>query len=204
MIEEYRTPARASEHEIPKIKGSRFIARAAPVAGEAEAETLVAAARRDHPDARHHCSAWRLRPEGAVFRADDDGEPSGSAGRPILREIEGRGLVDAAVVVVRYFGGVKLGVGGLVRAYAAAAAGALEAAGVRTVAVTRRVRVTHGYELSGAVSGAAAAMGLAPEASEYGAEVRVEFEVPVARLDAFLREIADRTAGQATVEVMNP
>jgi uncharacterized YigZ family protein len=203
MIEEYRTPAGAAEHEIPKIKGSRFIARAAPTRSAIEAEALVEAARRDFPDARHHCSAWRLDPAGGTFRANDDGEPSGSAGRPILREIEGRDLVDATVVVVRYFGGVKLGVGGLVRAYGSAAAAVLDRAGIRTVAVTRRVRVRHAYDLSGAVTGAAAALGLTAEASEYGAEVRAEFEVPVGRLPAFLREIADRTAGQATIEVLN-
>ncbi len=195
----YRTPAVSAEHEIARIKGSRFIGRAAPAEGEDEANALVEAARRDHPDARHHAWAWRLGPGSGRFRYSDDGEPSGSAGRPILAQLDGRELVNAAVVVVRYFGGTKLGVGGLARAYGSAAAAALDRAGVRTVTVTRALRIVFAYELSGAVQGVLAAWSLVPEASDYGEAVGITVRVPAGRAGAFVREIRDRTAGRAEV-----
>ncbi len=201
MRESYRTLAGSLEHEPPKIKGSRFIARVAPCGSAAEGEALVAEARIAYPDARHHCWAWRLGPEGAEFRSGDDGEPSGSAGRPILQQIEAHELTDVAVVVVRYFGGVKLGVGGLIRAYGGAAAEALARAPVRTVVVTRTVTVAYPYELSGAVQGAVAAAGLAPADSDYEAQVVQRFAVPLRQVEAFVRELRDRTAGQARITV---
>ena len=121
MLETYRTVATRVSHEIPKIKGSRFIATVAPAGSRAAAEAIVEALRDCHPGARHTCFAYRLGAAGDVFRYADDGEPSGTAGRPILRQIEGRGLTAMVVVVTRYFGGTKLGAGGLLRAYAAAA-----------------------------------------------------------------------------------
>lgn len=115
-----------------KDKGSRFLAFAYPVFSEAEVKPLVDALKAEYYDARHHCYAWRLgieaSEEGERSRANDDGEPSGSAGRPILGQILSRGLTNLLVVVVRYFGGVKLGVPGLIAAYKAATLDALAAA----------------------------------------------------------------------------
>ena len=114
--------------EPEPTKGSRFIATAVPVADEDAAKAALAQLRAEMPDATHHCSAWRIAAP-SLERANDDGEPGGSAGRPILSAIQGRNLVNVAVIVTRYFGGTKLGVGGLVRAYGAAAAAVLDAAG---------------------------------------------------------------------------
>ncbi|MCA9739293.1 MAG: YigZ family protein, partial [Gemmatimonadetes bacterium] len=122
------TVARAVRVEIPRIKGSRFIADLVPVSDAAQADAAVDAARAAFPDARHHCFAWRVGARGDTFRFGDDGEPAGSAGRPILQHLEGLDVTDAVLVVTRYFGGTKLGVGGLIRAYGGAAAAALEAA----------------------------------------------------------------------------
>lgn len=115
-------PAREAEAET-LVRKSRFIARAAPAASREEALALVERARQDHPEARHHCWAYVIGAPGRATSAamNDDGEPSGTAGRPILNVIEHKGIGDVAVVVIRYFGGVKLGAGGLVRAYAGAA-----------------------------------------------------------------------------------
>ena len=133
----------------PRDLGSRFLALAAPVCEEAGARAVLQERERQMFDAAHHCSAWRLR--DGTGRANDAGEPSGSAGAPILAAIDGAGLVDCCVVVTRYFGGTKLGVGGLVRAYGEAAALALEGAprrgGVRAV----RLRVRYPYEHTAAV-----------------------------------------------------
>lgn len=118
----YPVPEREAEAETG-VRRSRFIARAAPVVSREEALAFVDRARHDHPEARHHCWAYVIGAPGRATSAamNDDGEPSGTAGRPILGVIEHKGIGDLAVVVIRYFGGVKLGTGGLVRAYAGAA-----------------------------------------------------------------------------------
>ena len=114
-----------------KDNGSRFIALAYPVESEAEVKEIVQRLKKEYHDARHHCYAYRLGLDGEPWRANDDGEPSGSAGRPILGQIDSAGLSDILVVVVRYFGGIKLGIPGLIRAYRTSTADAL--AGARVV-----------------------------------------------------------------------
>ena len=99
-----------------KDNGSRFIALAYPVGTEEEIKETVSSLKKEYHDARHHCYAYRLGYRGDIFRANDDGEPSSSAGRPILGQIDSLGLSDVLVVVVRYFGGIKLGIPGLIRA----------------------------------------------------------------------------------------
>ena len=108
-----------------KDNGSRFIAFAIPVESEEEVKELVAGFRKEYHDARHHCFAYRIGADGQTWRANDDGEPSGTAGRPILGQIDSAGLSDILVVVVRYFGGIKLGVPGLIRAYKTSSAEAI-------------------------------------------------------------------------------
>lgn len=111
--------------------GSRFLAFAWPVESEEEVKQIVASLKKEYHDARHHCYAYRLGKDGQTWRANDDGEPSGSAGRPILGQIDSAGLSDVLVVVVRYFGGIKLGIPGLIRAYKTSTAEALASAPVR-------------------------------------------------------------------------
>lgn len=113
-----------------KDNGSRFIALAYPVESEEEIKQHVDRVRREYHDARHHCYAYRLGLDGSVWRANDDGEPSGSAGRQILGQIDSLGLSDVLVVVVRYFGGIKLGIPGLIRAYKNSTADALANAAI--------------------------------------------------------------------------
>ncbi|MEH6590639.1 MAG: YigZ family protein [Halioglobus sp.] len=127
----YQVPAADFEHEYV-VKKSRFIARLVPVLSREEAMAGVAQARRDYPDARHHCWAFLIgRPEDAATAGmNDDGEPSGTAGKPILNVLQHGHLGDVLVIVIRYFGGIKLGAGGLVRAYGNATQQALELAPV--------------------------------------------------------------------------
>ena len=129
-----------------KVRGSRFIGTAIPVAGRDDIDRELAAIRKEFWDATHNCYAWRLAPDGLQYRFSDDGEPAGSAGKPILFVMQQRELVNTLVVVTRYFGGVKLGVGGLVRAYGDATAEALNATEIITTYPSDRFRVFTPYE----------------------------------------------------------
>lgn len=148
MQEENRTPTdRYRSIEAPttgsyKDNGSKFLAFACPVETEDQAKERIAALRKEYFDARHHCYAYRIGLDGATWRANDDGEPSSTAGRPILGQLLSAELSDILVVVVRYFGGVKLGVPGLIKAYKTATAEALAAARVveKTACATCRIR----------------------------------------------------------------
>ena len=163
------------------------------------AEAFIERVRAEFASATHNCWAYRVGPAGEAFRSSDAGEPSGSAGRPILLQIEGHDLTDTAVVVTRWFGGTKLGVGGLMRAYGGAAGQTLDRAPVETVVVTRRIEVEHPYDCSGAVQGLLAARRLEPTESDYGAAVKLVLEVPERDLAEFTRELLDRTAGRALI-----
>ena len=116
-------PAEASSRE----RSSKFLAYAYPVQQEEQIREILDGLRKKYYDATHHCYAWRLGPGGAAFRANDDGEPSGTAGKPILGQINSAGLTDILIVVVRYFGGIKLGTSGLIVAYREAASEAIAA-----------------------------------------------------------------------------
>lgn len=140
----YLTIAAPSE-AASRERSSKFLAYAYPVQSEEQIRILLDALRRKYYDATHHCYAWRLGPAGAAFRANDDGEPSGTAGKPILGQLLSLDLTDCLVVVVRYFGGTKLGVAGLIAAYREAAAEAIGAAEVVERTVDRAVRVDFPY-----------------------------------------------------------
>ena len=130
---------------VYKDKGSKFLAFAYPVSSEEEVKEKVDFLRRKYFDARHHCYAYRLGADGGRYRANDDGEPANSAGKPILGQLAARGVTNVLVVVVRYFGGILLGVGGLVQAYKQAAADALDNAGIVTDVVTESYQLTFAY-----------------------------------------------------------
>ena len=125
MFDLYRT-IKAPAKGVYKEKGSKFLAFSYPVSNEASIKEHLAILQKQFHDARHYCYAWRLEPEKTHYRVNDDGEPSGTAGKPIFGQIVSRDLSDILVVVVRYFGGTKLGVGGLIQAYRAAASDALD------------------------------------------------------------------------------
>ncbi len=144
MQDEYLSIRKPSVGEL-KDRGSRFIAFAFPVKNEKEIEEALAKIRSRHAKARHHCYAWRLGAGSNAYRSNDDGEPSGTAGRPILAQIDKASLSDILVVVVRYFGGTLLGRGGLVRAYGGAAAMAIEEADVYKVYVEEEVELICNY-----------------------------------------------------------
>ncbi len=199
MQESFKTLTDEFRVETDKVKGSRFLGIAAPVRDEEAAKEFLLRARKEHHDARHHCSAWRLGIDGKQFRSSDDGEPSGSAGKPILAMIEGRDLSNVVVIVVRWFGGTKLGVGGLVRAYGQAAAEALDGAPQETVTLCRQFTFRHSYELSGPVQGLLNEYPFAPQNAQYGAEVQFDLEIPLPLCERFQADFVERTAGRGVI-----
>jgi uncharacterized YigZ family protein len=127
-------------------KGSKFHAYASPIANEAEGMQFIQALKKDHPKARHHCYALRLHPDSSLERANDDGEPSGSAGKPILGQIVKLNLTNVMVVVVRYFGGTQLGIPGLIEAYKTSAADALGQGMITRRTVLSKVKIQMPYD----------------------------------------------------------
>ena len=141
----YRTLASVSEIEYV-INKSRFIGLAAPVSGEEEALGMLAEVRQTHREATHNCYAYICNPDGNLLRFSDDGEPSGTAGKPILEVIRNNNLKNAVVIVTRYFGGILLGAGGLVRAYSHTAALAIKDAGIVTMTESVRRELSLDYQ----------------------------------------------------------
>lgn len=185
----YRSIEAPSEG-LYKELGSRFIALAYPVGSEEEVRRIMAQVRNTYHDARHHCCAYRIGLGGAVWRASDDGEPSGSAGRPILGQIDSAGLSDVMVVVVRYFGGVKLGVPGLIRAYKTATSDALS----KAVPVERTAgswyRVGFGYEDMPRVMKLIKDMDLPQRNRDWADTCTIELRVRLVQQQDFLERIS--------------
>lgn len=194
-----RTISQALRHEPAKTKGSRFIASVLPISSPEEARIYIAARCEEFRDATHNCFAWRAGAGGDSMRYSDDGEPSGTAGRPILQEIDGRRLTDVLVVVTRYFGGTKLGTGGLIRAYGGAASEALDLATVVEVPIVEVLSVSYPYELTGVVEGVFHAYGVSSRKTEYVDGVCKHVAVPVEEVTAFEQALKDVTAGRVKV-----
>ena len=181
----YRSIAARSEG-LYKDNGSRFLAFACPVETEEEVKEIVDALRKEYHDARHHCFAYRLGLDGARWRANDDGEPSGSAGRPILGQIDSAGLSDVLVVVVRYFGGVKLGIPGLIRAYKTATQEALAAAQAVEKTAARRFRITFDYLSMNAVMRVLKDLDIPQSGQSFGNECSLDVRVRLSQSEDFM------------------
>jgi uncharacterized YigZ family protein len=164
---------------IYKEKGSKFLAFAYPVISEADIKEKIETLKKEYFDARHHCFAWMLGPEKRIFRAFDDGEPNHSAGDPILGQIRSKGLTNILIVVVRYFGGVKLGVGGLIAAYKAAAESALSNAEIVEMEVTETFDLSFDYGILSDVMKVIKELGLKILEQDFGENGRTKIAVPV-------------------------
>ncbi len=177
-----------------KDNGSRFIARAYPVTCEDEIKSIIASLRKEYHDARHHCYAYRLGYRRDIFRANDDGEPSSSAGKPILGQIDSLELSDVLVVVIRYFGGIKLGIPGLVRAYRSATADALSRAEIIEKTASRRYRLSFGYMDMNGVMKVLKDMKLPVSGQDLGMTCSLDTEVRLSLTSRF-EEAIDKTGG---------
>lgn len=181
-------------------KKSRFLADVAAVDSEEAAAAFVESIRKKYWDARHHCSAYVLGERSEISRCSDDGEPSGTAGRPILDVLLGAGVRNACIVVTRYFGGTLLGTGGLVRAYGRAAREGLAASIVLERIEGRRLRLTCDYNSLGKIQYLAGNRGLQALESEYADAVSLTYLLPAADAERFTAEITDATSGRAGIE----
>lgn len=186
--------------EVDPIKGSRFWAFARAIAGEADAKAFVDELRLRHKGASHHCFAWTLGVDAPQTRCSDDGEPGGTAGRPILREVEAAGVHDVCVVVARWFGGTKLGTGGLARAYGGAARALLERAPTHAVRVTQPARLRFAYPDTALVEAVLRDHALTPQAADYAADVTLTLAVPPEQLDAVERALSEASGGRIRLE----
>ena len=185
----YRSIAAPSKG-IYKELGSKFLAFAHPVETEEEAKNIIAALRKEYFDARHHCFAWRLGLTGEPYRFSDDGEPSSTAGRPIHGQLLSQELSDILVVVVRYFGGVKLGVPGLIRAYRTATQDALANAAVVEKVAGQVFTVQFGYLQMNDVMKVLKEMGLTPLRQDFDLDCRLEVRVRLGQIEEFQKQLA--------------
>lgn len=194
----YYTIEKEVSSEI-KIKQSRFIANAAPVTNKESAMEYLEQIRSKYFDATHNCFAYLIGQDENEYRAADDGEPSGSAGKPILFSIKKFELSDIIVVVTRYFGGTKLGVGGLVRAYSEAADIALEKSKIKEIHITKRIKITCAYEELSSVKRLVDNEAVS-FSEEYTDKVVIFAEIHLSKTENFIKTLIANTNGRAFAE----
>ena len=197
-MNEYRIPASPGESELTE-KRSRFLGHVRMVESEEEAKAFIAEMKRKYYDARHNCWCYAIR-DGAE-RYSDDGEPQGSAGIPMLEVLRRRGVTNAVCVVTRYFGGVLLGTGGLLRAYTQSAADALDAAGIAVVRAWTEAEARCSYAQAERMKTEAAALGAVTEDVVYGADVTLKLLIPQEKTEAVKARLFDASAGSVRLAV---
>lgn len=182
-------------------RGSKFIAYAFPVRTEEEWQEHLLAVKKEHVKARHHCYAWRFGLDGNAFRANDDGEPSGTAGKPILGQIDSFELTNVGIVVVRYFGGTLLGTSGLINAYRQSAADALQQAEVIEQIVRNVYRITFDYGLMSRVMNAVSQMEIPVIAQDFAEKACMQIAIRQSEAAEKLRRLKAITADVYLEEV---
>ena len=197
-MEPYYIPTAAGESEYTE-KRSTFLGHVRPVETEEEAKAFIAEMKKKYYDAGHNCSCYIIR--GGAERYSDDGEPQGSAGIPMLEVFRREGVTNAVCVVTRYFGGVLLGTGGLLRAYTKSAKDALTAAGISAVRRWVCMDVQCSYALLERVKNAAAALSGAVDGMDYGADVTLHLFLPEEAAETFETQLRDLSAGTAVLTV---
>ena len=198
LVMGYRTVAERGTARF-EIRGSRFIGHVEPVETVSAAEEVTEEIRADHPEATHVVPAYRVRADPLREWASDDGEPSGSAGSPALTVLTREALENVVAVVVRYYGGTNLGVGGLARAYARGVKDAIEAAGVTERRPHERITAIVAYDDSGTVRGILESAAVEFEAT-YETDVRFEISVPTDEASDLRDRLRNATSGRATIE----
>ena len=202
MITAYKTVYLGGQGEITEKK-SRFIATIEPVRSEEEAAAFLERTKKNYWNASHNCSAFIIGHENQLTRCSDDGEPGGTAGRPMLDVLLGEGLCDTAVVVTRYFGGTLLGTGGLVRAYSRAVqAGLLEAAVIEKQ-YARKLEIRTDYNGVGKIQYLLGQAGITTLTSEYTDQVRLEILIPINLVAELQKKLIEGTSGRAVLQPLD-
>lgn len=199
MEERYKILYRGGEGELVEKK-SRFIATTRPVESEEEAAAFIEEMKKKYWDARHNCSAYVIGERGQTSRCSDDGEPSQTAGRPMLDVLLGAGVRNICVVVTRYFGGVLLGTGGLVRAYSGAVQEGLKASVILEKCLGRKLIITTDYNGIGKIQYTAAQLGVHILDTQYTDQVVVTIMTPVSQAEQLKKQITEKTNGKALME----
>ena len=194
----FLTPADLGEAEIVE-KRSRFIGRVWRTETEEEARARIEETKKRHYDARHNCWCWLLR-DGRM-RYSDDGEPQGTAGQPMLNVFRSAQVLDVCCVVTRYFGGVLLGAGGLVRAYSAAAKAALDAAGIQTMATWQSLSLRCPYPLYERLCRLLESAGAVTENADFGADIAFSLLLPAEGTEDFLAALRELSGGSVVPEL---
>lgn len=197
-MNEYRIPASPGESELTE-KRSRFLGHVRMVESEEEAKAFIAEMKRKYYEARHNCWCYAVR--SGAERYSDDGEPQGSAGIPMLEVLRRRGVTNAVCVVTRYFGGVLLGTGGLLRAYTQSTADALDAAGIAVVRAWTEAEARCSYAQAERMKTEAAALGAVTEDVVYGADVTLKLLIPQEKTEAVKARLFDASAGSVRLAV---
>ena len=202
MIDSFRTLAAPAKARVTRKK-SRFLAFVHPVGSLDEVDGLLGGIRRTHHDASHHCTAYRLvsSPE-PIVASDDAGEPSGSAGPPILRRLEAADLLNVLAVVVRYYGGTKLGVGGLIRAYGDAVEAALEGARFVVRRVTVDLLIRFPPDVNSSVMATIHRCGADVKDVRFDESAEVRVKLPPSGVPTFRKAIREATGDRAATEVL--
>lgn len=203
MLKEYATILEAGTGEIVEKK-SRFIGQVRHIESEEEADAFVNEIKKKYYDARHNCYAYVIGAEQPLMRFSDDGEPGGTAGKPILEVIQGAGLCDVCVVVTRYFGGTLLGTGGLVRAYTDAAKACVAATQIVHKRMMVPLRITTNYTDLGKIQYILGNEKLEIKGSEYGQEVSFQTEVFIDDIERIVNVLTEATAARAILERQEP
>ncbi len=187
---------------IYKDKGSKFLAFAYPISQEDQIKEIVSGIKKEHHSARHHCFAWKLGTTGENFRVNDDGEPSGTAGRPILGQIQSKGLTNVLIVVVRYFGGSLLGVSGLINAYKQAALETLNNAEIIERVVEEVITIDFNYLAMNDIMQLIKEMQLQIISSDFGMKCSVSITVRANRAETVLNKL-NKIEGITVIEHTN-
>ena len=202
MVKKYKTVASYAEAEI-SIKKSRFIATVKPVKTQEEAEEFLDELRKKYWNATHNCYAYQIGKKNEIQRFSDDGEPQGTAGKPMLDVLKGENLTNTIVVVTRYFGGTELGTGGLVRAYGRSTKEGILAAGIIECVLVRRYMVTIPYTLVGKIQYLLAENAYITEDEEYTEDVCLSVLVEEDNCEIFEDQIIQSTSGEANIKKEN-
>lgn len=199
MIKKYKTVNKRAQIEISEKK-SRFIATVMPVKTQEEADTFLQELKKEYWNAAHNCYAYQIGERNEIQRFSDDGEPQGTAGKPILDVLKGEELRDTAIVVTRYFGGTLLGTGGLVRAYGRSAKEGVIAAEIVEYILMRRYVITIAYTLVGKIQYLLAENGYITEDEVYTEDVTLHVLVEEDQCDFFEKQIIEHTRAEVDIQ----
>ena len=177
-------------------RASKFLTFVFPITNEEDIKQHLEILKKEHWKANHHCYAWRLGTDGNQYRANDDGEPSGSAGKPILGQIDSFGLTDVLVVIVRYFGGTKLGVSGLINAYKTGTALALDKANVITKTIDNQYKIIYDYGITSPIMSFVNQYELTIVSQAFEAKAMLIFAVKVSKADEILKLLSEKSLNE--------